>query len=64
MDANLKMIPSSSYIEILMENLKDALSVNTLYSTDEFFSELVGITEIQFISKNLILSQVSCLHTP
>ena len=47
-----------------MENLKDALSVNTLYSTDEFFSELVDITEIQFISKNLILSQVPCLHTP
>ena len=58
MDAKLKIIFLSSYIEILMENLKDALSVNTLYSTDEFFSELVGITEIQFISKTLILSQV------
>ena len=41
-----------------MENLKDVLSVNTLYSTDEFFSEFVSITEIQFISKTLILSQV------
>ena len=58
MDAKLKMIFLFSYIEILMENLKDVLSVNTLYSTDEFFSEFVSITEIQFISKTLILSQV------
>ena len=43
---------------MLVESLKDAISVNTLYSTDKFFAGIQSRRQLQFMAETVILSQV------